>query len=429
MNPRLAAARVLAPILAGRGSLASLLPPALDKVKPADRGLLQELCYGVLRRHFSLDHLTGQLMKRPLKAKEGEVQALLLIGAYQLLHMRVPDHAAVGETVAAAQKLGRPWAKGLVNGVLRNLQRRRDELLAAEPPEEAAFDHPRWLIQRLREAWPDRWRDILKAANDHPPMTLRVNARHGERAEYAKRLTEAAIAARPAPHTDHGLRLDRPLDVTKLPGFAEGDVSVQDGAAQLAAQLLAPSKGDRVLDACAAPGGKTGHLLERAPEAEVVALDSDPERLERVEENLERLSLQGAVIASDAADTTAWWDGQPFDRILLDAPCSATGVIRRHPDIKLLRTPKDVRNLAEEQARLLDALWPLLKPGGALLYATCSILPEENEAQVAAFLQRTSDAREEPIEAAWGHARPHGRQLFPGEDGMDGFYYALLRRS
>ena len=428
MNPRLAAARVLAPILAGRGSLSSLLPPALDKVKPADRGLLQELCYGVLRRYFSLDHLTGRLMKRPLKAKEGEVRALLLIGAYQLLHMRVPDHAAVGETVAAAQKLGKPWAKGLVNGVLRNLQRRREELLAAERPESAELDHPGWLIQRLREAWPEQWRTIIEAANDHPPMTLRVNGRHGERSAYAKRLMEAAIPARPAPHTDHGLRLDQPLDVSKLPGFADGDLSIQDGAAQLAAQLLAPKAGERILDACAAPGGKTGHLLELTPEAEVTALDADGERLERVEENLERLGLQAAVVASDAADTAEWWDGTPFDRILLDAPCSATGVIRRHPDIKLLRTPKDVRNLAEEQARLLDALWPLLKPGGTLLYATCSILPEENEAQVAAFLARTNDAEEIAIEAEWGHQRPHGRQLFPGEEGMDGFYYALLKR-
>ena len=429
MNPRLIAARVLAPILAGRGSLASLLPPALEKVNPADRGLLQEFCYGTLRHFFTLDHLVGLLMKKPLKGKENEVKALLLIGLYQQLHMRIPDHAAVGETVAAAQKLGRPWAKGLVNGVLRNFQRRRDELLAAKRPEVAQLNHPSWLIHRLKEAWPKQWPAIIEAANGHPPMTLRVNAQHGDRAAYVQRLTEAGLTAAPAPHNANGVRLDRPVDVSKLPGFEEGDLSVQDGAAQLAAQLVNPHPGERILDACAAPGGKTGHLLELQPEAEVTALDSEADRLERVEENLERLGLQAGVIAADAGDTAAWWDNQPFDHILLDAPCSATGVIRRHPDIKLLRTSKDIRNLAAEQARLLDALWPLVKPGGTLLYATCSILPDENEAQITAFLARTPDAEEQPIEAEWGHRRPHGRQIFPGEDGMDGFYYALLRKS
>ncbi|GAB6043807.1 16S rRNA (cytosine(967)-C(5))-methyltransferase RsmB [Endothiovibrio diazotrophicus] len=426
MNPRLVAAHVLAPLLAGRGSLSSLLPPALEKVKAADRGLLQELCYGVPRHYFTLDHLLDRLLERPLKAKEREVRALLLVGLHQMLHLRIPDHAAVGETVAAARKLGKPWAGGLVNGVLRNFQRRRDELLAAPLPEEAELNHPGWLIERLRAAWPGQWREIVAANDRHPPMTLRVNALRGDRTGYARRLTDAAIAARPVPHTHQGLRLDRPHDVTALPGFAEGAVSVQDGAAQLAAELLDPQPGERILDACAAPGGKTGHLLEHQPHAEVTALDSDPERLKRVEENLTRLGLDATVVAADAADTARWWDHRPFDRILLDAPCSATGVIRRHPDIKLLRTPDEVARLVAEQARLLDALWPLLAPGGTLLYATCSVLPEENEAQIDAFLQRTVDAEERPIEAPWGHPRRHGRQRFPGEDDMDGFYYALI---
>ena len=425
-GPRSTAARALAQVLAGR-SLSAVLPTALAPLAPEARPLLQELCYGTLRWLGRLDALLSRLMRRPLKDKDADIRALLLSGLYQLEYMEIKPHAAVSETVAATAELGKPWARGLVNGVLRTYQRDRARLLGEVDRDEAtALAHPRWLVEALQAAWPDRWAEIAAANNARPPMTLRVNLRQGSREAYLETLAAEGLEAQPAPHTEAGITLARPVSVERLPGFDQGRVSVQDGAAQLAAQLLAPQPGERVLDACAAPGGKTGHLLERGAGVELVALDSDPERLRRVEENLRRLDLPAQLIAGDAGAPETWWDGRPFDRILLDAPCSGTGVIRRHPDIKHLRRGEDIAPLAEQQGRILRALWPLLKPGGMLVYATCSIIPEENDRQVARFLESCRDARELPIAAEWGHTATAGRQILPGEDGMDGFYYACL---
>lgn len=431
LNARAIAALVLAEVLGEGRSLSSALPSQL-KQTPAgrDAGLVQELCFGVARYAPRLQALADALLQRPLKRKDVAVQALLLIGLYQLIYLRTPPHAAVAEAVAATRQLGFDWASGLVNGVLRQFQRESEALQAQVDGDEAcALAHPRWLLEMVRKAWPEQWRAVLEANNARPPMTLRVNARLGTPEQYQQRLQQAGIVAQAMAGVPSALVLAEPCEVGLLPGFDHGWVSVQDGAAQMAAFLLDLAPGQRVLDACAAPGGKTCHILEQQPAlAELVALDSDALRLERVRENLARLSLQATLVCADAADTAIWWDGQGFDRILLDAPCSATGVIRRHPDIKLLRRPDDIAALVAQQQRLLQALWPLLKPGGRLVYATCSILPRENSGQVAAFLASHDDARECAVDPAWGRSCAHGRQQLPGEQGMDGFYYAVLER-
>ncbi|WP_207060750.1 16S rRNA (cytosine(967)-C(5))-methyltransferase RsmB [Motiliproteus sp. SC1-56] len=428
MSQRLQAARVLARVLKREASLASALPPVLARLEPAQRPLVQELCYGTCRFLPRLERLAKQLLKKPLKRKDQDVQALILLGLYQLDYMRVPAHAAIGETVQAALKLKKPWAKGLINGVLRSFQ--RDPQLAAALQADPVFHfaHPAWLIERLAGAWGEQHAAILEANNRQAPLTLRVNQQRSDRPSYLARLEQAGIKARPTPFAPEGLTLDEAQDVEQLPGFSEGGISVQDEAAQLAAGLLDLGPGQRVLDACAAPGGKTGHILESEGMLKAcLALDVSEERLPRIEQNLDRLGLRADLKAADASDR-AWWDGAPFDRILLDAPCSATGVIRRNPDIKYLRQADDIAPLAVLQGKLLDNLWPMLKPGGRLVYATCSVLPEENEKVVQAFLARHPQARECPVKAEWGMTRPVGRQLFPQPQGHDGFYYAVLEK-
>ncbi|WP_220815836.1 16S rRNA (cytosine(967)-C(5))-methyltransferase RsmB [Pseudomonas paralcaligenes] len=428
MNPRLAAARALAAVLNGKASLGSSLPPLLDRVEPRDRPLAQDLAFGTARWQPRLALLADKLLQKPFKAADRDVEALLLIGLYQLLHTRIPAHAAIGETVACVDKLKKPSLKGLLNGVLRNAQRDNEALFAEldrDPVLHTA--HPRWLQKRLKADWPEHWQAICAANNEHPPLILRVNRRHGSRDDYLAELRGAGIEAEPCTFSRDGIRLLQPCDVKTLPGFMEGRVSVQDEAAQLAADLFDLAPGQRVLDACAAPGGKTCHLLEAEPGLkEAVALDLEPARLARVQENLDRLRLDATLVAADGRDVAAWWDGKPFQRILLDAPCSATGVIRRHPDIKLTRQADDITALATLQSELLDALWPTLEVGGVLLYATCSVLPEENRDNIAAFLQRTPGARELDIPGAFGLKQTHGRQLLPQVDGHDGFYYAKL---
>jgi 16S rRNA (cytosine967-C5)-methyltransferase len=428
MNPRLAAARALAAVLNGKASLGSSLPPLLDKVEPRDRGLAQDLAFGTARWQPRLQLLADKLLQKPFKAADRDVEALLLVGLYQLLHTRIPAHAAIGETVACVDKLKKSSLKGLLNGVLRNAQRDHQALFAEldrDPVLHTA--HPRWLQKRLKADWPEHWQAICAANNQHPPLILRVNRRHGSRDAYLAELRAAGIEAEPCAFSRDGIRLLQPCDVKTLPGFAEGRVSVQDEAAQLAADLLDLAPGQRVLDACAAPGGKTCHLLEAEPGLqEAIALDLEPARLARVQENLDRLKLKATLIAADGRDVAAWWDGKPFQRILLDAPCSATGVIRRHPDIKLTRQADDITALAKLQGELLEALWPTLEVGGVLLYATCSVLPEENRDNIAAFLARTPGARELDIPGAFGLKQAHGRQLLPQAEGHDGFYYAKL---
>ncbi|OYY75118.1 MAG: 16S rRNA (cytosine(967)-C(5))-methyltransferase [Gammaproteobacteria bacterium 28-57-27] len=433
---RASAARAVAAVLSGR-SLSDALPPLLQPLALRDRALAQELAYGVLREFEPLAFLADGLLKA--RPKPNEVFALILVGLYQLLHTRVPEHAAVHATVEAAAVLKAQRMGGLINGVLRNFMREKDARLALLEQAEPAVQHalPRWLWTRINQDWPsnEQGEPVAEALRQHAPMTLRVNVAHGSREAYLARLQQAGLEAEPTRHAAHGIRLLQGTPVERLPGFAEGDVSVQDEAAQLCAQLLDLKAGMRVLDACAAPGGKTLALLEKQPMLDMLALDSDAQRLQRVEENLARARLgaktRARTCAGDAGNPSAWWDGQPFDVILLDAPCSATGVIRRHPDIKRLRRAEDIAQLAAQQDRLLKALWPLLAPGGRLLYMTCSLLREENEARVTAFLDEMPQGSVQEISLAgmtWGRVCAHGRQILAGEDGMDGFYYALLEK-
>lgn len=432
ISARATAMEILVQVLQYRRSLTASLNNALPQLADQrERSLATELCYGVLRWLPRLEALLEQLLHRPVRQRDTDVRVLLLIGLYQLVHMRTPHHAAVAETVSLASSRGKPWASGFVNGVLRSFLRDHDRLInSVDDSEEAALAHPAWLIERVRDAWPDAWDSILSANNQRPPMTLRVNQQRIDREAYLRMLTTAGHEARPTPHTNHGLTLSRPVEVRCLPGFDQGLVSVQDGAAQLAAELLHLQTGSRVLDACAAPGGKTTHILEAQDElADMVALDIDDKRLNTLRDALQRLGQSTAhVIRGDAGKPGSWWDGRRFDRILLDAPCSAIGVIRRHPDIKVLRQPSDIQSLAGAQARLLDALWPLLARRGLLLYATCSILPQENEDRIIEFMENHADARADPIEAKWGRKLSAGRQVLPNENGMDGFYYAVLRK-
>lgn len=428
---RAGAAQVLAGVLAG-GSMDTLLPQAETECRnEADRSLLRAMAYGAVRGHRRLAAVRDALLDRGLKSRDRQLAALLEVGLYQLRDMRMPAYAAVGETVSAAGLLGLTRARGLVNAVLRRYQREGDELEAGLGlPPAVRHAYPDWLAQNLREQWPERWEALLEAGNVPGPMTLRVNRQRGTRRDYLDRLVRAGITARPGTHGEQAVVLEQAVPVHELPGFEQGQVTVQDEAAQLAAPLLGPQAGERILDACAAPGGKTTHLLECAPRVDLWALDSDSGRLEKVRANLARLGLEAArTLTADAAETTAWWDGRPFQRILLDAPCSGTGVIRRHPDIKWLRREDDISRLAAVQRRLLSALWACLAPGGVLVYATCSMLEQENVAVVADFLARQADARETAIEASWGEACRHGRRIAAGDDGMDGFYYARIGKA
>ena len=439
---RAAAARVVHAVRADGQSLTDALQAAATDFDERDSALLQALCFGTLRLLPRLDALTERLLTRPLQRGDRILKDLIAIGLYQLTSTRIPAHAAVAATVAAARNLDRPRAAGLVNATLRRFQRERSALLEQIADDPAArWLFPDWLLTRLRRSWPEQWQAIVDASNAQAPMTLRVNRRRGDIRAYAERLASNGLSARPVPGLADALTLDPPRPARALPGFADGLVSIQDAAAQLAAVLLDAQPGERVLDACAAPGGKTAHILERGsatgagadlaanPSPDVTAVDIDPARLETLRANLDRLGLHARVFAADATDANADWPGAPYHCILLDAPCSATGVIRRHPDIKWLRRDSDIAALQQAQRAMLDALWPLLLPGGRLLYATCSVLPDENDVQIRAFLAAHEDARERPIDATWGIARQPGRQRLPGEDGGDGFYYALLEKA
>lgn len=424
---RVAAARGLVPVLTAKGSLSSFDD---SQVPPRDRAFLRALCYGVCRTLPRLEALAQELLRSPFKLRDMDVHALLLLGIYQLLYLRVPAHAAVGETAGAAKRLNKPWATAVLNGCLRRLQRESDTLQArVDRDTGVALLHPAWILKMLRRDWPEQWRDIAEANNQLGPMTLRVNRRLISRNEYLQCLEAVGKAATPCAHSDDGLTLATPCDIAELPGFSDGQVSVQDEAAQLASALLGPAlvghQNARVLDACCAPGGKTAHLLE-AYDIDMLAIDSDATRLTRVETTLERLGLQAELRHADASGVD-WWDGVPFQAILLDAPCSGTGVIRRHPDIKQLRRASDIHDLAALQSRLLDALWQTLAPGGTLLYATCSVMCEENAKVIEAFLARTTDAQATtPSDVAWGQPSGAGRQLLPQLGGHDGFFYARL---
>lgn len=432
MNLRVVAAQVLCRVLKDGQSLTAALDAQLSAIKETkDRAFVQALCYGVIRDYQSLEAALNLLLDKPFRNKDIDIKVLLLIGLYQLRTMRVKSHAAVSETVAAVGK--KTWAKGIINAVLR--QYLRDQhLIDAKVDSDilASSSHPRWLLDAIHDDWPEQAASIIASNNQQPPMTLRVNLSRTSQVDYCRLLQDNSIAAHSIPVSNTAIQLAQPVPVEQLPHFAQGWVSVQDTAAQFAAPLLELQAGQRVLDICAAPGGKTCAILELQPQlAELIALDIDENRLKRVSENLQRVNLPSfksltGLIVGDASKPETWWDGRLFDRILLDAPCSALGVIRRHPDIKLLRRADDIVTLQQLQQQILEAAWQMLAPGGILLYATCSILKAENEQQITAFLARHPDSFEIPIQADWGQQRPTGRQILTGDLEMDGFYYARL---
>jgi len=428
LNTRSLAADVLVQVIQEGKSLTAALEPAISGIaESGDRAFVQALCYGVMRWYWRLDRLLGHLTRKPIK--DEKVRVLALLGLYQLQFMRVKPHAAVAETVSAAGP--KAWAKPLLNGILRTYQRERESLDARVNDHEAsACAHPSWLFKKLRNDWPSDAAILFKNNNEAPPLTLRVNRLKQTREAYLARLEERDISASASPICDSAITLDQPIPVESIPGFSHGDVSVQDAAAQLAAGLLNLEKGHRVLDLCAAPGGKTAHMLEYCPEiSELVAVDLSAVRLIQVKENLDRIGLKATLIAADAMSPGDWWDQCPFDRILVDAPCSATGVIRRHPDIKVLRQASDIDELCQSQLKILEAAWSMLAKGGKMLYATCSVLRAENEETIARFLRDHADACEIPIDAGWGVSASHGRQILTGMVNMDGFYYALLAKT
>lgn len=407
-------------VLAG-SNLNQVLGAALRKhasLTPQERGALQDMCYGTLRFYGQLTRVLDELLSKPLQ--DARLRELLLVALYQLQYSKAAHHAVVDHAVRAAKKIN-PAASGLVNAVLRNFLRRQQELLRlAAKTEEGRYSYPRWWIEAIKAQYLDKASAILEAGNRHPPMTLRVNTRRTSAAQYLAQLASSDIAAQLL--APEAVRLDTPRPVEGLPGFFEGEVSVQDAGAQHAASLLDVQDGMRVLDACAAPGGKSAHLLEMR-NIDLFAVDVDEQRLERVGENLRRLKLDARLVCGDAAEPAGWWDGKAFDRILADVPCSASGVVRRHPDIKWLRRPSDIESFARQQERILQALWPLLAEGGKLLYATCSVFARENQQVIAAFLSRQADARQIAISAP----EMTDGQLLPN-DQHDGFFYALLQK-
>ena len=429
---RAAAARAIDAVLHEGRSLKAVLAETLADIPDVrDRALVEAICFHALRHLRRYRHALATWMDKPLPVREHLVESLLLAGLAQIDALALPAHAAVSATAEAARLLRRPGFVGLVNALLRRTSR--------EPwpiSDDPAIVHswPDWLVARLRTDWPDDVDAMLAAGNRIAPLWLRVNARFTDRAAYAQRLHEADVAAQAPDFPAHALRLDQGAAPEQLPGWGDGMVSVQDAAAQLAAAALAPRNGERVLDACCAPGGKSAALLEMA-DIELVALDNDAQRLARAESTLLRLRLLNRVTprpilrVADAGDLDAWWDGNPFDAVLLDAPCSATGIVRRQPDVKWNRRESDLVALNATQDQLLDAAWRVVRPGGRLLFTTCSILRAENSDRVAAFLARTADASEIALDAHFGRTAHPGRQRMPGEDGMDGFYYALLRKA
>ncbi len=427
MSLRKSAATVLSKVVKDGQSLTVALDGTLESIENSgDRAFIQALCYGVVRHYHRLDFILRQLLSKPLRKKDTDITMLLLMGLYQLQYMRVKSHAAVSETVSAANK--KSWAKSLINGVLRQYMREQQSFeQKADKDAVAGNSHPEWLINIIKNDWPEQTQCLLSENNKQPPMTLRVNLRQSNQQDYVDLLAKHSISAKTISFCASALVLEQPVAVEKLPGFNDGMVSVQDTAAQLAAELLDVQAGQSVLDLCAAPGGKTAAILERQTKSiSMLAVDIDGDRLGRVRENMQRLKLKANIMTGDATKPDEWVQKQMFDRILVDAPCSALGVIRRHPDIKILRREADIEELQAIQQKILTLAWDLLMPEGVLLYATCSILKQENEQQIECFLNSHANAEEVVINAGWGVKRHFGRQILTGDQGMDGFYYAKL---
>ena len=432
LSVRAAAAKIISLVIRQNRTLTVLLPGYLQQfTDKKDQAFVQELCYGISRWYYQLEHILNRLLDKNIKPKDTDIKVLAMAGIYQFMHLRTPPHAIVAETVEACSEIGKPWAKKLLNGLLRRYQREHALLIKdMESCPSAKYSHPEWLLNMFKTDYPDSWEQICIANNSRPPMYIRINKLKTTREKYLALLSKAGINGNITPYSPDGIKLEVPVDINKLPEFWNGYASVQEYAAQLILQLLEPENNQYLLDACAAPGGKLAHILENNPQqTQVVAIEPDELRLEKLQQTLDRLQLKAGIIHVDARDVESWWDGIHFDRILLDVPCSATGVIRRHPDIKLLRTPEDIETVVILQKELLSALWPLLKPGGKLLYVTCSILKQENDQQIHDFLIYHNDVKPVPVNAAWGTATPFGRQILPGQDDMDGFYYACLQKT
>ena len=430
MNARILAVKTITPLLADSGSLKYSLKKHILDCPENQRALFQELCYGSMRHYPQLEAIFNLLVIKPLKPKDQDIKALILIGLYQLYKLRVADHAAISETVDVCKQLKKPWACALVNACLRNFQRRSEEILEQCSRQNSfKFNHPHWFIEKLKHNWPDHWEVILKANDGHPPLTLRANTDKVSRETLIKKLTDLGHSSKKTKYSEFGLVLDEPTDITKIEGFNDGLFSVQDEAAQLAALLINGEAGQRILDACSAPGGKLMHLLEinDNTKTEIQGIELEQHRAARIHENLIRLGFKCDLHVADATQKT-WWDGKHFDKILLDAPCSATGVIRRNPDIKILRKAEDILRVSALQKEIIANLWDMLAIDGHLVYATCSIFPQENEKLIAYFIKNNPNAEHIKIEATWGLEREYGRQLFPCASGHDGFYYAVLKK-
>jgi len=428
-NPRWVALKVILQVVEHGRSLDDIFQSDWYQslsLSQRDQGLAREIAFGLCRWYFTLARLLGQRLQKPLRARDRDIEIVLLIGLYQLMVMGTDPHAAVNETVKLALAQKKKWARGLVNAVLRGIVRDKVELHANA----GADAYPDWMRAMVKTDWGVQAESVLLAGTRRPPMTLRVDTRQSDvETVIAKLATEGIVANRHA-LVETAILLETPCDVTQLPGFEQGLLSVQDAAAQLAAPILGCAPGARVLDACAAPGGKTLHLLQSVADIEVDALDSSEPRLLRLRQNLQRADRSARILVGDAAKPGDWFDGRGYDAVLADLPCSASGVLRRHPDIKLLRRESDIMSLVQQQGRMLQALWTVLKPGGKMLFSTCSIFKEENENQVSRFLQQQADATEVGLDGVeWGEPRAHGRQILSGSDNMDGFYYALFTRS
>jgi 16S rRNA (cytosine967-C5)-methyltransferase len=427
-NPRLAALQAISEVLDSDKNLAE--SEAFSQIRDGrDNALARHLAYGVLRWLNALEWLAAELLSKPLKKRESAVQGLILIGLQQLWHDQTASHAAINETAECARTLGKPWAVGVINAVLRRFQREQTQLLDKLAQTSQQYAHPKWMLKEIQESWPDQWQAIVEANNLQAPMWMRINRQRANETSLKADLKTAGFEVNDHQYAKDAISIRPAAAVISIPGFENGKLSVQDPAAQLARDLLSPEAGDRILDACAAPGGKTAHLLETCADIDLTVLDRQASRVEQIHQNLERLGLKADTVVADLADVKSWWKGQGFNKILLDAPCSATGVIRRHPEIKWLRSRDDVDAVVKIQADLLDACWSVLEAGGMLVYATCSVFKRENESQVERFLQRHADAKIEKPTVEWGMARPFGTQIFPGESRMDGFFYAVLRKS
>tara|TARA_B100002052_G_scaffold65266_1_gene58497 strand:+ start:496 stop:1791 length:1296 start_codon:yes stop_codon:yes gene_type:complete len=429
-NVRAVAAQIITNLTRQRGSLSTQLT---DFSNHPEISLLQEICFGTCRWYLALEFLLHKLVAKPIKEKDQDVKSLILVGLYQLKELNIADHAVVNETVAASTALNKPWAKPLINAVLRKYQRNQrkltEELEQSTP--DIRYSCPSWLLNEVNVAWKSKSQSILKGNNQRPPLTLRVNISKKSPEEIISLLSEHRIEADRGKLAKTAIYLEKPLPVEEIPGFYDGWVSIQDESSQLVPELLNLKPKVRVLDACSAPGGKTCAIIESERLlTEVVALDESEPRLQKTRENLRRSGLMASLIRGDATKPSKWWDGRLFDRILLDAPCSGSGVIRRHPDIKILRREEDIHALTKIQAMMLDSLWQCLRPDGLLLYTTCSILPRENDSQIKNFLKRTDNAKYEGITADWGVECDYGRQLLVGDkEDHDGFFYSLLSKS